>query len=175
MNSPEAHPLPEVEQTAEDLAPRRLQSPVLLPERRSCYHGASLLTERFCDCESASSCQYNGDRSRDCRWRKCRCCRHDARSSCRSAFGILRTTIGAVADGILNLLWSITSGGLLGAQAGTLIEEKCDRFIPLPQVSSAVQGVNPTGTLITSVPVDCMFFFLIHSVASVLRFSSYAI
>ena len=40
-----------------------------------------------------------------------------------SAFGIVGTTIGAVAGGILNLLWGVTSGGLLGAQAGKLIDE----------------------------------------------------
>ena len=40
-----------------------------------------------------------------------------------SAFGIVGSTIGAVAGGILNLLWGVTSGGLLGAQAGKLIDE----------------------------------------------------
>ena len=37
-----------------------------------------------------------------------------------SALGVVGTTIGAVAGGILNLLWGVTSGGLLGAQAGKL-------------------------------------------------------
>ena len=40
-----------------------------------------------------------------------------------SAFGIVGSTVGAVAGGILNLLWGVTSGGLLGAQAGKLIDE----------------------------------------------------
>ena len=40
-----------------------------------------------------------------------------------SALGVVGTTIGAVAGGILNLLWGVTSGGLLGAQAGKLIDE----------------------------------------------------
>ena len=46
---------------------------------------------------------------------------HGARAG--SAFGIVGSTIGAVAGGILNLLWGVTSGGLLGAQAGKLIDE----------------------------------------------------
>ena len=44
-----------------------------------------------------------------------------------SAFGIVGSTIGAVAGGILNLLWGVTSGGLLGAQAGKLIDENVIR------------------------------------------------
>ena len=40
-----------------------------------------------------------------------------------SALGVVGTTIGAVAGGILNLLWGVTSGDLLGAQAGKLIDE----------------------------------------------------
>ena len=40
-----------------------------------------------------------------------------------SALGVGGTTIGAVAGGILNLLLGVTSGGLLGAQAGKLIDE----------------------------------------------------
>ena len=46
---------------------------------------------------------------------------HGARAG--SAFGIVGSTIGAVAGGFLNLLWGVTSGGLLGAQAGKLIDE----------------------------------------------------
>ena len=33
------------------------------------------------------------------------------------------TGIGAAAGAVLNLLWGITSGGLIGAQAGKLIDE----------------------------------------------------
>ena len=40
-----------------------------------------------------------------------------------NALGVVGTTVGAVAGGILNLLWGVTSGGLLGAQAGKLIDE----------------------------------------------------
>ena len=40
-----------------------------------------------------------------------------------SALGVVGTTIGAAAGAVLNLLWGITSGGLIGAQAGKLIDE----------------------------------------------------
>ena len=40
-----------------------------------------------------------------------------------SALGVAGTAIGAAAGAVLNLLWGITSGGLLGAQAGKLIDE----------------------------------------------------
>ena len=40
-----------------------------------------------------------------------------------SALGVVGTTVGAVAGGILNFLWGVTSGGMLGAQAGKLIDE----------------------------------------------------
>ena len=66
-----------------------------------------------------------------------------------SALGVVGTTVGAVAGGILNLLWGVTSGGL---------RRKCDRIVPLSQVSSAVQSINQTGALAMSVPVDVFFF-----------------
>ena len=40
-----------------------------------------------------------------------------------SALGVAGTAIGAAAGVVLNLLWGITSGGLIGAQAGKLIDE----------------------------------------------------
>lgn len=40
-----------------------------------------------------------------------------------SAFGIVGCSIGAMSGAVLNLLWGVTSGGLLGAQAGKLIDE----------------------------------------------------
>ncbi len=75
------------------------------------------------DCKPASSGQYDWNRNRDY------CCGtvvvvgmvRGARMG--NALGVVGTTVGAVAGGILNLLWGVTSGGLLGAQAGKLIDE----------------------------------------------------